>query len=371
VRLPDPRLFSVALAFASTLPLACGSGSSGRPPTSDAAGAAGSSAAARAGGDSTSGGTTSEGGASGAAGTLATSGAGNGSSADGGRAGAGNGGAPNSGGLAGAPAGGTSGAGAAGTAGNGGAAGAAGTAGNGGAAGVAGTAGNGGAAGNTASGPLTVLVFSKTAAFRHDSIPDGIAALTNVAAENGWNLSATEDDSVFTDDGLAPLDVVVFLSTTGDVLDDTEQASFERFIRAGKGFVGIHSASDTEYDWAFYGELVGAYFREHPDIQQATLHIEDASDPTMSGLPATWTRTDEWYAFQTNPRPNVHVLITLDETSYSPGSATMGADHPITWSHDYEGGRAFYTALGHTKESYSEPLFVAMLTRAIEWAARR
>ncbi len=223
----------------------------------------------------------------------------------------------------------------------------------------------------TAEGPLSVLVFSKTAAYRHDSIPDGIAALMSASAGGDYTLTASEDASVFTDDSLANLDVVVFLSTTGDILDDDEQAAFERFITSGKGFVGIHSASDTEYDWAFYGGLVGAYFREHPDIQQATLDVEAPSDPTMNGVPSPWTRTDEWYAFQSNPRPNVDVLMTLDESSYDPGTATMGGDHPITWSHEYEGGRAFYTALGHTKESYSDPIFVGILTRAIQWAGRR
>jgi type 1 glutamine amidotransferase len=243
------------------------------------------------------------------------------------------------------------------------------------AAGGAGTGGMVGAGGTGAAGtpnsPLNVLVFSKTAAYRHASIPDGIAALETVATNEGWSLTASEDSTLFTDEGLAALDVVVFLSTTGDILDDDEQAAFERFIRAGKGWVGIHSASDTEYDWAFYGDLVGAYFREHPDIQPATLDVEDPSDATMAGVPSPWTRTDEWYAFQTNPRPSVHVLMTLDESSYSPGTATMGADHPITWSHEYKGGRAFYTALGHTSESYADPIFVGMLTRAIEWAARR
>jgi len=219
--------------------------------------------------------------------------------------------------------------------------------------------------------PLSVLVFSKTAAYRHDSIPDGIAALMSASTDAGYTMTASEDSSLFTDDGLAPLDVVVFLSTTGDILDDDQQAAFERFIMSGKGFVGIHSASDTEYDWAFYGGLVGAYFREHPDIQQATLDVEDASHPTMLGIPSPWTRTDEWYAFQSNPRPNVDVLMTLDESSYMPGTATMGDDHPITWCHDYEGGRAFYTALGHTSESYSDPIFVGLLTRAIQWAGGR
>lgn len=220
-------------------------------------------------------------------------------------------------------------------------------------------------------GPLSVLVFSKTAAYRHDSIPDGIAALTNASADAGYTMAASEDASLFTDDGLAKLDVVVFLSTTGDILDDDQQAAFERFIERGGGFVGIHSASDTEYDWPFYGGLVGAYFREHPDVQPATLDVEAPDDPTMLGVPAPWTRTDEWYAFQSNPRPNVEVLMTLDESSYDPGTATMGGDHPITWCHEYEGGRAFYTALGHTPESYSDPIFVGILTRAIRWAGGR
>lgn len=221
----------------------------------------------------------------------------------------------------------------------------------------------------TPAAPLRVIVFSKTAGFRHDSIPEGRAALTDIADRSGWTFSATEDASVFAEDTLASVDVVVFLSTTGNVLDEPQQAAFERFLSSGKGFVGIHSASDTEYDWPFYGGLVGAYFREHPAIQQATLHVEDPADPTMVDLPASWTRTDEWYSFR--ERPDAHVVMTLDETSYSPGTSTMGGEHPMTWLHEYEGGRSFYTALGHTKESYSEPLFLEMLTHAIEWAGRR
>jgi len=248
----------------------------------------------------------------------------------------------------------------------------------GGAAALAGSTSTGGAGSGTAgmagdnggpSGPLNVLVFSRTQGFRHDSIPDGINAFTKLATKNGWGLMATEDPAVFGDDKLGAVDVVVFMSTTGDVLDDTQQGAFERFIRAGGGFVGVHSASDTEYDWAFYGELVGAYFREHPAIQEATVVVEDTANPIVAGIPARWTRTDEWYAFKTNPRPNVHVLMSLDESSYQPGTSAMGGDHPTTWLHEYEGGRAFYTALGHTQESYADPLFVGMLERAVEWAA--
>ncbi|MET0792298.1 MAG: ThuA domain-containing protein [Polyangiaceae bacterium] len=214
---------------------------------------------------------------------------------------------------------------------------------------------------------VSVLVFSRTAVYRHDSIPAGIRALSALAADRGWQLTATEDATQFSDAGLAAYDAVIFLSTTGDVLDDAQQAAFERFIRAGKGFVGIHSASDTEYDWAWYGALVGAYFREHPAVQAADVVSESLTGPATTGLPNPWRRSDEWYAFQSNPRPNVQVLLSLDESSYSPGSATMNGDHPIAWSHEYDGGRAFYSALGHTSESYSDPLFVGHLAGGIAW----
>ena len=216
-----------------------------------------------------------------------------------------------------------------------------------------------------------ILVFSKTAGFRHQSIEAGIAAIRKLGGENGIAVDATEDASAFTDANLKKYNAVVFLSTTGDVLNDPQQDALQRYVEAGGGWVGIHSATDTEYDWPFYGELVGAYFREHPAIQEATVHVEDTASPSMAGLPATWTRTDEWYAFKSNPRPNVHVLMTLDESSYDPGTSSMGGDHPITWLHDHEGGRAFYTALGHTQESYADPLFTGMLGRAIEWAGHR
>jgi len=163
--------------------------------------------------------------------------------------------------------------------------------------------------------------------------------------------------------------VVVFLSTTGDVLDERQQAAFERFIRAGKGFVGVHSATDTEYEWAWYGGLVGAYFKAHPAIQSASMVVENASHPATSHLSSPWTRTDEWYGFRVNPRAKVNVLLSLDEQTYDPGEGAMDGDHPIAWFHEYDGGRAFYTALGHTRESYAEPDFLAHLEGGIEWAS--
>ncbi|HYP89856.1 MAG TPA: ThuA domain-containing protein, partial [Polyangiaceae bacterium] len=189
--------------------------------------------------------------------------------------------------------------------------------------------------------------------------------------ERGWRIEATEDANRFSDDGLIDYGAVIFLSTTGDVLDDDQQAAFERFIRGGGGFVGIHSATDTEYDWAWYGSLVGAYFREHPAVQAADVLVEDGAPLGVAGLPKRWHRTDEWYAFKSNPRANVSVLLSLDETSYAPGAANMNGDHPIAWSHEYDGGRAFYTALGHTPESYADPLFMGHVAGGIAWALGR
>ena len=214
---------------------------------------------------------------------------------------------------------------------------------------------------------FAVLVFSKTGAFRHDSIPDGIAAIQELGKAHGFAVDNTEDAARLTDTELARYKVVVFLSTTGDILTDAQKAAFERHIRAGGGFVGIHSASDTEYGWAWYGRLVGAYFASHPAIQHATVHIEDLGHASTEGLPAVWERTDEWYNFRSNPRDHVHVLARVDETSYSGGK--MGADHPIAWCQEIDGGRSWYTAMGHTKESYAEPLYRLHLLGGIESAA--
>jgi type 1 glutamine amidotransferase len=215
---------------------------------------------------------------------------------------------------------------------------------------------------------FTVLVFTKTAGFVHDSIPAGVAALRTLGERSGFAVESTADAAAFRDENLKRFKVVVFLSTTGDVLDDAQQAAFERYIRGGGGFVGIHSASDTEYDWPWYGQLVGAYFASHPKgTPTATVRVVDAKHPATSGLPAAWERTDEWYNFKAPPR-DVRVLAKVDESTYTGG--TMSGDHPIAWSHEVEGGgRAFYTAMGHTKESYSEPLFLGHLLGGIRYAA--
>jgi type 1 glutamine amidotransferase len=212
-----------------------------------------------------------------------------------------------------------------------------------------------------------VLVFSKTRGFRHDSIPAGITAIKKLAVEKDFAVDTTEDATLFTDSNLARYKVLIFLNTTGDVLDDAQQAAMERFIRSGNGYVGVHSASDTEFSWPWYGKLVGAYFDSHPAIQTATIRIENRSHPSTKSLPDPWSRRDEWYNFRTNPRSRVNVLARVDESSYTGGK--QGADHPIAWYQIYDGGRSWYTALGHTKESYQEPDFLTHLAGGIEWAA--
>ncbi|MDX2757036.1 ThuA domain-containing protein [Streptomyces europaeiscabiei] len=214
-----------------------------------------------------------------------------------------------------------------------------------------------------------VLVFSKTAGFRHDSIPAGIQAIRDLGAANSFTVTATEDGNHFTTGNLSRYEAVVFLNTTGDVLNDAQQSAFQSYIGSGGGFVGVHSAADTEYNWPFYGDLVGAYFASHPAVQQANVKVEGRAHAATAHLPQTWTRTDEWYNFRTNPRTTARVLTTLDESSYSGGS--MGADHPHTWCKTYSGGRSFYTGGGHSQASYAEPALRAHLLGGIRYAAGR
>jgi type 1 glutamine amidotransferase len=216
--------------------------------------------------------------------------------------------------------------------------------------------------------PFRVLVFSKTTGFRHDSIPAGIAAIQQLGTQNNFIVDATEDDTLFTDANLARYAVVVFLSATGDpVSTQPEKDAFQRYIEHGGGFVGIHAASDSGYTWPWYGKLVGAYFKGHPGQQNALIKVEDPNHPSTQGLPASFTRFDEWYDFQTNPRGSVHVLTTVDDSSYT--GSTMGADHPNTWCQNYDGGRSWYTALGHTIASYTEPNFLHLILGGIETTA--
>ncbi|SDN23032.1 ThuA domain-containing protein [Streptomyces wuyuanensis] len=212
-----------------------------------------------------------------------------------------------------------------------------------------------------------VLVFSKTAGFRHDSIPTGVTALKELGTGSNITVDATEEAGQFTTANLARYDAVVFLSTTGDVLNAEQQKAFENYVATGGGYMGVHAAADTEYDWEFYGGLVGAHFHSHPQIQKATVRVEDHDHPATSHLDAAWERTDEWYNYRTNPRGQARILATLDETTYQGGN--MKGDHPIAWCQTYEGGRSFYTGGGHTRESYAEPAFRQHLLGGLRYAS--
>ena len=213
-----------------------------------------------------------------------------------------------------------------------------------------------------------VLVFSKTAAFRHSSIEVAKLALLKIGSENNIKIDTTESTAEFTEEGLKKYSAVVFLSTTGDVLNHFEQAAFERYIQAGGGYVGIHAATDCEYDWAWYVKMVGASFLSHPKQQMAKLIVTDKKFIATKHLPEVWERKDEWYNFK-NMNPDVHVLLKIDETSYEGGK--NGDNHPMAWYHAYDGGRAFYTELGHTNETYSEPLFLQHLLGGIKYALKK
>ena len=228
---------------------------------------------------------------------------------------------------------------------------------------------------NDMSTPLHVLVFSKTSGFRHHSITNGVKAMSELAQENNWDLITTENSDLFTPKFLRHFDVIVFLNSTGDVLNANQQKAFFSFMNAGKGFVGIHAAADCEHDWPWYGELNGAYFRNHPPVQKGTVVIEDLDHPAMAVFAGmkTYIAFDEWYSFENNPRGKVHVLASLDETSILRANNDdwkMG-DHPLIWWQEQNGIRSFYTVFGHTPESFDDPKILKHIADAIEWAGKR
>ncbi len=216
-----------------------------------------------------------------------------------------------------------------------------------------------------------VLVFTKTAGFTHGSIPVAIDAFEEMALSQGFTAVFTENANDFNSANLAGFEAVVFLLTSGDVLNAGQQMAFEAYIQNGGGYMGVHSASDTEYSWPWYGQLVGSYFDNHPAIQDATVIVEDSTHPSSSSLPSSWARRDEWYNFQTNPRDDealdINVLLTVDESTYNGGQ--MGTDHPISWYHEFDGGRSWYTGMGHTDASYSNDDFKAHLLGGLLYAA--
>jgi cytochrome c len=211
----------------------------------------------------------------------------------------------------------------------------------------------------------SVLVFSKTKGYRHSSIETGIATVKEMGKKFSFNVDATEDATLINEDNLKQYDAVIFLNTTGDVLDYYQQADFERYIQAGGGFVGVHSATDTEYEWPWYGRLVGAYFTSHPKVQEAKINVLSTHmHQSLDSIPTSFNKTDEFYNFK-NINPELNILMTIDETTYEGG--TNGESHPMTWYQEYDGGRVFYTNFGHTEETYKEAFFLKILKGGIDY----
>lgn len=222
------------------------------------------------------------------------------------------------------------------------------------------------------SGKPKILVFSKTSGYHHESIANGNVAIQKLGDKNNFDVDTTTDAAMFQEDTLKKYAAVVFLSTTGDVLNYMQEAAFERYIQAGGGYMGIHAAADCEYDWGWYGRLVGGYFLSHPgihdtfpNIQAGILNVVDKENMATKHLPAQWKRTDEFYSYKKLSK-ETKVLLTIDEKSYHGGE--NGDNHPMAWYHEYDGGRAFYTALGHTKESFSEEPYLQHILGGIQYA---
>jgi type 1 glutamine amidotransferase len=222
------------------------------------------------------------------------------------------------------------------------------------------------------------LLVTTTRGWHHESLHAGALAIQQLGANNFFDVTLLEDPNAFSDKYLEQFRVVIFLNTTGDVLDSAQQKAMERFIQSGKGFVGIHSASDTEYEWDWYTKLVGRMFHIHPVIQTAKLNVIDAAFPGLQGFTNSKLFTDEWYEFGPEKVAGLNYLISIDETSYNPSAewadknkkgTGMGKLHPISWYHNFDGGRSFYTAMGHVPAVFSDPAFLNHLTAGIFWAA--
>ncbi len=216
--------------------------------------------------------------------------------------------------------------------------------------------------------PPTMLVYSKTNGFRHSCIEVGVAAIQKLGKESGFNVVATEDSTVF-EKSLKKYNAIMFFQTTGDVLSVEGEKNFQKFIQNGGGFVGVHAATDTEYNWPWFNALVGAYFESHPEQQQGLLEIVDTEFSATKGLPRHWSKWDEWYNFKNTQWDRVKVVMKLDSKSIK-GSKHPG-NHPMAWYHHFNGGRSFYTALGHTEASYTDELFLNHLKGGIEFAIGR
>lgn len=216
----------------------------------------------------------------------------------------------------------------------------------------------------TVESPKKLLILTETQGYRHTSIEAGVAMFNKHATDWGVDITSTADSKDLVTSSIKGFDVIVLLNTTGDYLDAEEEAALKDYVSTGGSILGVHAATDAEYEWDWYGYMLGGWFDSHPEIQEGKCEVVDNAHVLTSGLPAVWTRTDEWYNFK-NLLPDNNVTVTIDENSYTGG--THGASHPISWYRTIEKGRVFYTAMGHTEASYSEPLFIQQIQNALVW----
>ncbi len=222
-----------------------------------------------------------------------------------------------------------------------------------------------------------VLVFTETGGWHHQSISEGVNAIKQLGQRHQFQVDWQGNSGVFSNSQrLMGYDVIIFLSTTRNVLDEQEQENMEAFIQAGKGYVGIHAASDTEYEWEWYTQLVGRMFKTHPANQTTRVTVLDPDFPGMERMPESFLWTDEWYEFGEEKVEGLNYLLTIDESYYdlkAPWSDTasegMGDFHPVAWYHEFDGGRSFYTALGHMEDTFSDKMFLEHIYGGIYWAA--
>ena len=221
-----------------------------------------------------------------------------------------------------------------------------------------------------------VLLITATKGWHHESLHYGVLAIKQLGIQHHFDVSVWENPKDFSDKYVASFNAIIFLNTTGDIFDTAQQQVMERFIRSGKGFVGIHSASDTEYDWPWYTQLVGRMFQAHPAIQTARVNVIDSTFPGLNPFAHGKLWTDEWYEFGPEKVKGLKYILSIDESTYKPtgqpGSAKavgMGKFHPVAWYHEFDGGRSFYTALGHMPSIYSDPAFLEHIYAGIRWAA--
>ena len=220
------------------------------------------------------------------------------------------------------------------------------------------------------------LLITKTAGWHHESINDGVAAIKELANRNYFDVQWHQDAITINDKYLENFQVLIFLSTTGDIFKEEEQKAIEKFIQSGKGYVGIHAASDTEYDWPWYTKLVGRMFNIHPVIQTAKLQVTANKFPGLQGFSNDVLWTDEWYEFKPETTTGLNDILAVDESTYNPNvqwgekkGKGMGNFHPVSWYHNYDGGRSFYTALGHLPAIYTNQAFLNHIYAGIFWAA--